>query len=252
MKLVSWNVNGLRSILGKGLLEFWDAEKPDVLCLQETKARPDQVAGVAWPRGFEPHWNSAEKPGYSGTATFAKKKPVRGTRGIGVAGHDGEGRVVTLEYADFYLVNVYTPNSQRELTRLRYRTEEWEPAFRTYLKSLEKEKPVIFCGDLNVAHTEDDLANPKTNRRNAGFTDEERTQFQALIDDGFMDTFRLFTQGNGHYTWWSYMNNARARNIGWRIDYFLVSAALVPRVKAARILPHVQGSDHCPVVLELR
>ena len=252
MKLVSWNVNGVRSILGKGLLEFWDAEKPDVLCLQETKAKLEQVADVAWPKGFEAHWNSAEKPGYSGTATFSKKKAKKTERGIGADEHDREGRVVTLEYEEFYLVNVYTPNSQRELTRLEYRTRRWEPAFRKYLKKLEKKKPVIFCGDFNVAHTEDDLANPKTNRRNAGFTDEERAEFRALIDEGFVDTFRLFTQGNGHYTWWSYMNNARPRNIGWRIDYFLVSEALVPRVKSARILPHVPGSDHCPVVLELR
>ncbi|MBJ7258024.1 MAG: exodeoxyribonuclease III [Chthoniobacterales bacterium] len=251
MKLVSWNVNGLRSILGKGLLEFWASEKPDVLCLQEIKARPEQVAGTAWPRGFEAHWNSAEKPGYSGTATFAGMKPKSATLGIGAEEHDREGRVVTLEYDGFFLVNVYTPNSQRELTRLEYRTREWEPAFRKYLKSLEKMKPVIFCGDLNVAHTEHDLANPKSNRHNAGFTDEERTEFQALIDAGFVDTFRLFNEGNGHYTWWSYMNNARARNIGWRIDYFLVSASLVPRVKSARIMPHVPGSDHCPVVLEL-
>jgi exodeoxyribonuclease-3 len=177
---------------------------------------------------------------------------VHHTTGIGAAEHDKEGRVVTLEYDDFFLVNVYTPNSQRELTRLDYRTREWEPAFRAYLKQLEKKNPVVVCGDLNVAHTEHDLANPKTNRNNAGFTDEERTEFQALIDAGFVDTFRLFTQGNGHYTWWSYMNNARPRNIGWRIDYFLVSAELVPRVKSARILPHVPGSDHCPVVLELR
>jgi len=252
MKLISWNVNGLRSILGKGLLEFWSAEKPDVLCLQETKAKPEQVAEVSWPRGFEAHWNSADKPGYSGTATFAKKKPKKTERGIGDEEHDREGRVVTLEYEEFFLVNVYTPNSQRELTRLDYRTKKWEPAFRKYLKKLEKKKPVVFCGDLNVAHTEDDLANPKTNRKNAGFTDEERAEFRALIDEGFVDTFRLFTQGNGHYTWWSYMNNARPRNIGWRIDYFLVSEALVPRVKSARILAHVPGSDHCPVVLELR
>lgn len=252
MKLVSWNVNGLRSILAKGLIEFWTSEKPDVLCLQEIKAKPEQVADVTWPRGFACHWNSAERPGYAGTATFAKKKPLGATCGIGIAGHDREGRVVTLEYADFFLVNVYTPNSQRELTRLDYRTKEWEPAFLAYLKKLEKRKPVIFCGDLNVAHTELDLANPKTNRRNAGFTDEERSRFQALLDAGFTDTFRLFTQGNGHYTWWSYMNNARPRNIGWRIDYFLVSSALVPRVKSARILPHIPGSDHCPVVLELR
>jgi exodeoxyribonuclease-3 len=252
MKLISWNVNGLRSVLGKGLLEFWAAEKPDVLCLQEIKARPEQVADTTWPRGFEPHWNSAEKPGYAGTATFTKKKTQSSTTGIGKAEHDGEGRVITTEYDDFFLVNVYTPNSQRELTRLAYRTTQWEPAFRAYLKKLEKKKPVIFCGDLNVAHTELDLANPKTNRKNAGFTNEERAQFQALLNVGFVDTFRLFTQGNGHYTWWSYMNNARPRNIGWRIDYFLVSPALVPRVKSARILPHVPGSDHCPVVLELR
>ena len=252
MKLVSWNVNGIRSILGKGLLDFWAAEKPDILCLQETKARPEQVDAACWPQGFEGHWNSAEKPGYSGVATFAMHRPVRTMRGIGEDEHDREGRVLTLEYADFFLVNVYTPNSQRELTRLHYRTKAWEPSFLRYLKRLEKEKPVIFCGDLNVAHTENDLANPKTNRRNAGFTDDERREFQSLLDAGFVDTFRLFTQGNGHYTWWSYMNNARPRNIGWRIDYFLVSSALVPRVKDARILPHVPGSDHCPVVLELR
>ena len=252
MKLISWNVNGLRSVLGKGLLEFWSAEEPDVLCLQEIKAKPEQVAEVTWPGGFAPHWNSAEKPGYSGTATFSQKKPQHTTSGIGIEEHDREGRVVALEYEDFFLVNVYTPNSQRELTRLEYRTQQWEPAFRSYLKTLEKKKPVIVCGDLNVAHTEHDLANPKTNRRNAGFTDEERAEFQALVEAGFVDTFRLFTQGNGHYTWWSYMNGARPRNIGWRIDYFLVSAELVPRVKSARILPHVPGSDHCPVVLELR
>jgi len=187
-----------------------------------------------------------------GRGGFRQKEARASRSGIGADEHDREGRVLTLECDDFYLVNVYTPNSQRELTRLEYRTRSWEPAFRQYLKQLEKKKPVIFCGDLNVAHTDDDLANPKTNRKNAGFTDEERAEFQALIDAGFVDTFRLFTQGNGHYTWWSYMNNARARNIGWRIDYFLVSPALVPRIKAARILPHIPGSDHCPVVLELR
>lgn len=251
MKLISWNVNGIRSILNKGLLDFWEAAKPDILCLQETKARPEQVEGTPWPRGFDAHWNSAEKPGYSGTATFAKIKPASVTTGIGADEHDREGRVLIHEYPGFFLVNTYTPNSQRELTRLAYRTDSWEPAFRAFLKKLEKTKPVIVCGDLNVAHTESDLANPKTNRRNAGFTDEERGQFQALLDAGFTDTFRLFTQGNGHYTWWSYMNNSRPRNIGWRIDYFLVSAALVPQVKFARILPQIQGSDHCPVMLEL-
>ncbi len=251
MTLVSWNVNGLRSILGKGLLEFWSAEAPDVLCLQETKARPEQIEGAPWPAGYEGHWNSAARPGYSGVATFTRHPPLNVTCGLGHPAHDGEGRVLTLEYPDFFLVNVYTPNSQRELTRLDYRVRAWEPAFRRHLQELQKRKPVVFCGDLNVAHTELDLANPKANKRNAGFTEEERTQFQALIDAGFIDTFRLFTQGNGHYTWWSYMNRARARNIGWRIDYFLVSPALRPRVRAARILPHVQGSDHCPVLLEL-
>jgi len=252
MKLVSWNVNGIRSILGKGLLDFWAAEKPDILCLQETKARPEQVTGAAWPRGFRAHWNSAQKPGYAGTVTFAKTSAVRVTTGIGMDEHDREGRVLTHEYPDFFLVNTYTPNSQRALTRLDYRTQSWEPAFRAHLKKLKRKKPVIICGDLNVAHTENDLANPRTNHHNAGFTDEERGQFQALLDAGFTDTFRLFTQGNGHYTWWSYMNNSRPRNIGWRIDYFLVSASLVPRIKSARILPQIQGSDHCPVVLEIR
>lgn len=252
MKLVSWNVNGIRSILGKGLLDFWNTENPDVLCLQETKARPAQVSEVSWPPGFAAHWNSADKPGYSGVASFVRRLPSAATTGIGCDEHDHEGRVVTLEYDDFFLVNVYTPNSKRELTRLDYRTNAWEPAFRLFLKELEKKKPLVICGDLNVAHTEDDLANPRTNHRNAGFTDEERGAFQALLAEGFVDTFRLFTKGNGHYTWWSYMNNSRPRNIGWRIDYFLVSESLVPRVKSARILPHIPGSDHCPVVLELR
>lgn len=252
MKLVSWNVNGIRSILGKGLFDFWKNEEPDVLCLQETKARPEQVAEVTWPQGVESFWNSAQKPGYSGTATFAKRKPIHVASGIGVEDHDAEGRVLCAEYNDFFIINTYTPNSQRGLTRLDYRTRLWEPAFRAFLKKLEKKKPVIVCGDLNVAHTEDDLANPKSNGRNAGFTAEERGQFQALLDVGFVDTFRLFTKGNGHYTWWSYMNNARPRNIGWRIDYFLVSAALVPRIKSSRILPEITGSDHCPIVLELK
>ncbi len=252
MKLVSWNVNGIRSILGKGLLDFWKDEDPDILCLQETKARQEQVAESAWPSGFKGFWNSAQKPGYSGTATFVKKQPLHIALGIGEEVHDKEGRVLCAEYNDFSIVNTYTPNSQRELTRLDYRTRSWEPAFRAFLKKLEKRKPVIVCGDLNVAHTEDDLANPKANGRNAGFTVEERGQFQALLDAGFVDTFRLFTKGKGHYSWWSYMNNARPRNIGWRIDYFLVSAALAPRVTSSRILSGVLGSDHCPVVLEIK
>ena len=251
MKLISWNVNGIRSVLGKGLLQFWAAENPDVLCLQETKAQPEQVPSSTWPSDFAAYWNSAEKRGYSGVVTFAKNKEGEATLGIDSEEDDHEGRVVTLEYDDFFLVNVYTPNSQRALTRLEYRTGQWEPTFRRYLKKLETKKPVIVCGDLNVAHTELDLANPKTNRGNAGFTEEERTQFQALIDAGFVDTFRLFNKGNGHYTWWSYMNKSRPRNVGWRIDYFLVSQSLIPRVKTAHILPQVLGSDHCPVILEL-
>lgn len=252
MKLISWNVNGIRSILSKGLLDFWKGENPDILCLQETKARREQIAEPAWPSGYKDFWNSAQKPGYSGTATFVKTPPLHITLGIGEEAHDNEGRVLCTEYNDFFIVNTYTPNSQRGLTRLDYRTRSWEPAFRAFLKKLEKRKPVIVCGDLNVAHTEEDLANPKANGRNAGFTPEEREQFQSLLDAGFVDTFRIFTKRKGHYTWWSYMNNARPRNIGWRIDYFLVSAALASRVKSSRIRADILGSDHCPVVLEIK
>lgn len=251
MKLVSWNVNGLRSVLTKGFFDFWRQEDPDILCLQETKSRAEQLAEITWPLGYTAHWNSARRPGYAGVTTFTRIPPLAVTSGIGLADHDGEGRVLTLEFGEFFLVNVYTPNSRRELTRLAYRTREWEPAFRAYLQRLEQRKPVIFCGDLNVAHTEIDLARPKANRRNAGFTDEERAEFRALLDAGFVDTFRLFEENGGHYTWWSYMNRARERNIGWRIDYFLVSPGLVPRIRRAFILPHVRGSDHCPVGIEL-
>ncbi|HYC72969.1 MAG TPA: exodeoxyribonuclease III [Opitutaceae bacterium] len=252
MKLLSWNVNGVRAALKKGLLDWMAASDADAICLQETKAHPGDVQHVAWATGYTAHWYSALKKGYSGTVLFTRPAPLKVTNGIGLPGHDDEGRVITAEYENFFLVNVYQPNSQRGLTRLAYRTQEWDPAFLKFLKKLEKKKPVVFCGDLNVAHTEIDLTNPKTNRRNAGFTDEERENFSALLKKGFVDTFRVFEKGPGHYTWWSQMMNCRARNIGWRVDYFVVSEALTPRLKRAWIEPHVMGSDHCPVGLELR
>ena len=252
MKLLSWNVNGVRAALKKGLLDWMRKSQADVICLQETKAHPGDVQHVAWPAGYQAHWNSAAKKGYSGTVVFTRAEPLSVSDGIGAAAHDQEGRVITAEFADFFLVNVYQPNSQRGLTRLDYRTRTWDPAFLKYLKKLEKRKPVVFCGDLNVAHTELDLTNPKTNRRNAGFTDEERENFSALLKRGFVDTFREFEKGPGHYTWWSQMMNCRARNIGWRVDYFVASQALRPRLKRAWIEPEVMGSDHCPVGLELK
>ena len=250
MKLISWNVNGIRAALKKGFADFLAAEDADVVCVQETKAHPDDLAGVEWP-GYTVHWNWAEKKGYSGVLTLSKREPLSVSRGIGKAEHDSEGRVLTTEFADFFLVNVYVPNSKRELTRLPYR-QQWDRDFLAHLKSLEKRKPVIFCGDLNVAHTEIDLARPKDNVKNHGFTPEERAGFDAFVKAGLVDTFREFEKGGGHYTWWSQMGTARAKNIGWRIDYFLCSAALRPRLKAAKIFPHVTGSDHCPVGLELR
>ncbi|HET7536515.1 MAG TPA: exodeoxyribonuclease III [Candidatus Didemnitutus sp.] len=253
MKMLSWNVNGVRAALKKGLLDWMNASKADVICLQETKAHQGDVQHVAWTAGYEAHWYSALKKGYSGTVLFTRKTPAKVSFGIGMPGHDDEGRVITAEYPDFYLVNVYQPNSQRGLTRLDYRTKEWDPAFLAYLKKLEKKgKPVVFCGDLNVAHTEIDLTNPKPNRRNAGFTDEERQNFSALLAKGFVDTFREFEKGPGHYTWWSQMMNCRARNIGWRVDYFVASTALQSQFKRAWIEPNVMGSDHCPVGLELK
>lgn len=249
MKLLSWNVNGLRAILRKNFLEFLAAEAPDILCLQETKASSDQVETV-WPAEYSAYWNAAERKGYSGTAVFAKTKPSSVVAGIGCKEHDSEGRVITLEFAEFFLVNVYVPNSQRELTRLAYR-QRWDRDFRTYLKRLDREKPVVFCGDLNVAHQEIDLTNPKANTRNHGFTPEERAGFDALLGDGFLDTFREFEPGGGHYTWWSPMSGARQRNVGWRIDYFLVSRRLRPRLRRAFILAGVMGSDHCPVGVEI-
>ena len=247
MKIISWNVNGVRAGLKKGLLDFLSACNADVIGLQEIKAVPGDVQHVVWPAGYEVHWNPAQKKGYSGTALFTRVKPLAVTHGIGLPDHDTEGRVLTAEFSDHYVMVVYTPNSQRGLTRLDYRTQSWDPAFLKYLKKLEQRKPVVFCGDLNVAHAEIDLANPRSNRRNAGFTDEERGNFTALLAQGFVDTFRELEKGPGHYTWWSQMGDCRARNIGWRVDYVVMSAILRPQLKEAFILPQVMGSDHCPV-----
>ena len=249
MKLISWNVNGLRAVLKKNFLEYLDTEQPDILCLQESRCTPEDVEQL-WPAGYTTYWNTAQKKGYSGTVIFTKRRPMEISTGIGITEHDREGRVLTAEYADFILVNAYVPNSQRELTRLAYR-QQWDRGFLRYLKKLEKKKPVVFCGDLNVAHTEIDLANPKANVKNHGFTPQERAGFTALVKAGFVDTFREFEPGGGHYTWWSPMAGARARNVGWRIDYFLVSALLRSRLSSAFIRPEVLGSDHCPVGIEL-
>ncbi len=245
MKLISWNVNGLRAALKKGFLDYVEAADADILCLQETRALPEQAA-LELP-GYALHWNPAEKKGYSGTLIASRVGFLDVTRGMGIRKHDTEGRLITAELDDFYLVTVYTPNSQRGLARLGYRTGEWDVAFRRYLKRLEKKKPVVFCGDLNVAHREIDLANPGSNRRNAGFTDEERASFDQLLKEGFVDTFRVFCDEGGHYTWWSNFGKARERNVGWRIDYFGISESLRPRLAAAKIHPEVTGSDHCPI-----
>ncbi|MCE9609260.1 MAG: exodeoxyribonuclease III [Chthoniobacter sp.] len=251
MKLISWNVNGIRAALKKGLPGFIAAEQPDILCLQETKATAADVELPGEFADYTPFWNSAEKKGYAGTAIFSRAKPLAVTNGIGIDEHDREGRVITAEYTDFFLVNVYVPNSKRELTRLPYR-QQWDRDFLAHLKNLEVQKPVICCGDMNVAHTALDLARPKENVKTHGFTPEERAGFDAFVAAGLLDTFRVFEPGGGHYTWWSQMGSARARNIGWRIDYFLCSAALRPRLKAATIHPHITGSDHCPVGLLLQ
>lgn len=251
LRLVSWNVNGIRSVLSKGFLEWLPGFEADILCLQETKARPEQVADFAWPAEYHRYWNSAQKPGYSGTAILTRTQPLNVTQGINIEDHDREGRVITAEYETFYLVNVYVPNSQRELTRLDYRTRHWGPDFLGYLKSLERQKPVIFCGDLNVAHREIDLARPAANVGNAGFTAEERAGFDEVVSAGFIDTFREFETGPNHYSWWSYQSQARERNIGWRIDYVCISPELRPRLKNAFIWPQVAGSDHCPVGIEI-
>ncbi len=263
MKIYSWNVNGIRAVVNKGTFQKFIAEhQPDILCLQETKAMQGQ-AEIDIPE-YEEYWNSADKKGYSGTAIFSKQKPLSVDFGLpfkiakqfglsddSYGDPNAEGRIVTAEYDDFYLVTVYTPNSKDDLSRLQLRHKNWDPAFLTYIKILEQHKPVVFCGDLNVAHTEDDLANPKPNIGKHGFTNEEREGFQRFIDSGFVDTFRMFTEGNGHYTWWTHWANARARNVGWRIDYFLVSEALKDQVVAADIHADVLGSDHCPVSIEL-
>jgi exodeoxyribonuclease-3 len=250
MLLLSWNVNGIRSVLNKGFLDWLAHGKADIVCLQETKARPEQVAHIDWPGEYERFWNSAEKPGYSGTAIFTKQPPLSVKYGIGIDEHDREGRVITAEFRAFFLVNVYVPNSKRELTRLPYR-QTWDRDFLAYLKELEKRKPVVWCGDLNVAHTEIDLARPKGNEKNHGFTPEERAGFAAFVHGGFLDTFREFEKEGGHYTWWSPMGGARKRNIGWRIDYVLVSQSLRPKLRRAFIEPLTMGSDHCPVGIEL-
>ncbi len=250
MKLISWNVNGIRACADKGFMDFFAAADADVFCLQETKLQAGQIQ-LELP-GYHQYWNYAEKKGYSGTALFTKKEPISVAYGIGIEEHDHEGRVITAEFADFYVVTVYTPNSQEELKRLDYRMQ-WEADFLAYLKKLEERKPVIFCGDLNVAHKEIDLKNPKTNRRNAGFTDEERGCFSRVLESGFVDSFRHFYPDlEGIYSWWSYRFQARAKNAGWRIDYFVVSECLKERLTDAAIHTQVTGSDHCPVELTLK
>lgn len=250
MKLISWNVNGLRAIMGKNFMEFFEAADADIFCLQETKLQAGQIE-MDLP-GYHQYWNYAEKKGYSGTAIFTKQEPIDVRYGIDIEEHDKEGRVITLEFTDFYMVDVYTPNSQNELARLDYRMT-WEDAFRDYLCELRKTKPLIVTGDMNVAHEEIDLKNPKSNRRNAGFTDEERGKMTALLKSGFIDTFRYFYPDLTEvYSWWSYRFKARERNSGWRIDYFLVSEELKDRLEDAKIHTEVTGSDHCPVELDLK
>lgn len=249
LKLISWNVNGLRANLKKGFMDYFNEIDADMFCMQETKMEKGQ-AEIDLPKHKE-FWNSAEKKGYSGTAIFTKREPISVSYGIGIEEHDKEGRVITLEYDEFYLVTCYTPNSKSELERLEYR-QVWEDAFRDYLKALDDKKPVVLCGDLNVAHKEIDLKNPKTNRRSAGFTDEERNKFTELLEGGFVDTFRyLYPDKEGAYTWWSYFGKARERNTGWRIDYFVISDRLKDKIVKAEIHADIFGSDHCPVMLEL-
>lgn len=249
MRFISWNVNGLRAVWNKGFSDFFNSIDADIFCIQETKMQEGQL-DVNFD-GYFKFFNSAVKKGYSGTAIFCKKEPISVNYGIGIEEHDQEGRVITLEFENFYMVNVYTPNSQRELTRLKYR-EHWEDDFRNYLLGLDKMKPVIVCGDMNVAHKEIDLKNPKSNRRNAGFTDEERAKMTKLLDSGFTDSFRyLYPDKENCYTWWSYMMKAREKNIGWRIDYFLVSDKIKDKIKEAKIHSEIMGSDHCPVELEI-
>jgi len=249
MKLITWNVNGLRACMDKGFLEYVNQEQPDTICLQETKMQEGQAEVPL--EGYKQYWNSAQKKGYSGTAIFTKHEPLSVSYNIDAEGHDTEGRSITMEFEDFYLVCEYTPNSQDGLKRLDYRME-WEDARRDYLKKLDQKKPVILCGDLNVAHKEIDLKNPKTNRKNPGFSDEERAKFGELLEAGFVDSYRyLYPDVTGVYTWWSYRFNARKNNAGWRIDYFVVSERLKERIKEVTLCTDVYGSDHCPVMLEM-
>ena len=248
MRLISWNVNGFRSCLDKGFANFFEEQNADFFCIQETKMQQGQAQFL--PEGYFQYWNSAEKKGYSGTAIFTRHEPLSVSYGLGIPEHDTEGRAITLEYEDFYLLCVYTPNAQRELARLDYRMR-WEDALRDYIKRLDERKPVIYCGDLNVAHEEIDLKNPKTNRQSAGFSDEERAKFSELLGEGFTDTFRALYPDRVLYSWWSYMYHAREKNAGWRIDYLVVSNRLMPRVRDSFILTEVMGSDHCPVGIEL-
>ena len=249
MKLISWNVNGIRACVNKGFEEFFKQIDADIFCIQETKCQPGQIALEF--EGYISYWNSAEKKGYSGTAIFTKQKTIKVQYGIGIEEHDKEGRVITLEYENFYMVNIYTPNSKRELERLDYR-QIWEDEIRKYILNLNNKKPVIMCGDLNVAHNEIDLKNPKTNKGNAGFTNEERNKMTELLNSGFIDTYRyLYPKKEGAYSWWSYMGRAREKNVGWRIDYFIVSESIKDKIKEATIYPEVMGSDHCPVGLEI-
>ena len=250
MKIISWNVNGIRAVLKKGFLDFIKKENPDIICIQETKAHPEQVDLILEEYPYQ-YWNSAVKKGYSGTAIFSKIEPINVHNDLKIEKHDQEGRIICFELENYYLVTVYTPNSKRDLSRLNYRHKEWDVDFLKYLKKLESKKPVIFCGDLNVAHKEIDLKNPKTNKRNAGFTEEERKGFDNYIKSGFIDTFRIFNKDPGHYTWWSYMFNARSKNVGWRIDYFCVSAEMQNKIQKAIILPEVMGSDHAPILIEV-
>ena len=254
MKLISWNVNGLRAVINKGFKNFYNDIKADIMCLQETKMQQDQISmdinDIFKDRYV--YWNSAEKKGYSGTVVISKIKPINVTYGIGKDEHDKEGRIITLEFDSFYLVNCYTPNSKRELERLDYRMI-WEDEVRSYLKELDKMKPVVYCGDLNVAHNEIDLKNPSSNHHNAGFTEEERSKMTALLNEGFIDTFRYkYPEKTGAYSWWSYMFHARENNAGWRIDYFIVSDSIKDKIEDAKILSDVMGSDHCPVELDLK
>lgn len=249
MKMISWNVNGLRACMGKNFEEFFKNSDADIFCLQETKLQEGQIDFA--PEGYNCYWNYAEKKGYSGTAIFTKQKPLNVTYGMGIEEHDREGRLITLEFEDFFFATVYVPNSQRELKRLDYRIQ-WEEDFRKYILSLDKAKPVIFCGDLNVAHKEIDLKNPKTNHNNAGFTDEEREKLSLLLNSGFTDTFRYFyPDTEGVYSWWSYMFRAREKNAGWRIDYFITSESLNDKLSDAKIHTDIFGSDHCPIELDI-